>query len=214
MTDFPDDLDRRGVLIGAGAALLAGGAGSAPVITVLGDSITAGYGLKMQEALPSQLQAALARAGVPARVRGAGVNGDTTAGGLARLERAVPGDTDVCVVALGGNDLLTGVSPSRTKANLDAIVRKLKGRGITPVLAGMRAPPLLGESYQRAFDAVWPSLAKAHGVALYPFLLDGVALNPRYNLSDRIHPNAQGIRIIAERLAPVVASTLKAGRRA
>jgi len=206
------DIGRREALIGAGAALLAGGAAAAPAITVLGDSITAGYGLKAQEALPVQLQAALARAGVAARVRNAGVNGDTTSGGLARLDRAVPKDTDVCVVALGGNDLLMGVAPARTKANLDAIVRRLKARGITPVLAGMRAPPLLGAAYQQAFDAVWPSLARAHGVALYPFLLEGVALDPRFNLSDRIHPNAQGVRIIAERLAPVVAKTLKATR--
>jgi acyl-CoA thioesterase-1 len=146
---------------------------------------------------------------VAARVVGAGVAGDTTAGGLARVDRAVPKGADVCVVALGANDLLNGVPPARTKANLTAIVKRLKARGVTVVIAGMKAPPILDPAFVQAFDGVFPAVAREQGVALYPFLLDGVALNPRYNQPDRIHPNAEGVGVIAARLAPVVAGAVR-----
>jgi acyl-CoA thioesterase-1 len=197
-------------VVGAAAALaLPAAAASArtPVVAVLGDSITAGYGLPSSQALPVQLQAALASAGAAAKVVGLGVNGDTTAGGLRRVDR-VPAETDVCVVALGGNDLMLGVHPSQIRANLDGIVRKLKARGITVVLAGMRAPPLFGD-FAAQFDAAFRDVAREHKLAFYPFLLDGIFLDARYNLEDRVHPNAQGVRIIAERLAPVVAKVLR-----
>jgi acyl-CoA thioesterase-1 len=208
-------IDRRLLLAGAAATLTVGAATTlqarkVPVVTVLGDSITAGYGLKVRaETLPVQLEAELKRQGVAARVVGAGVSGDTTAAGLRRLDRDVPADTDVCVVALGANDLLNGVDPARVKANLDAIVRRLQARGVRVVVAGMRAPPLLDPAYVKAFDAAFPSVARAHGAALYPFLLDGVALDPRLNQADRLHPNGQGVAVIARRLAPVVARTVQ-----
>lgn len=179
------------------------------VVTVLGDSITAGLGLPASAALPVQLQAQLRKLGSNALVRGAGVSGDTTAGGLARVDFSVQNDTDVCIVALGGNDLLQGVDPKRTKANLDKIVAKLRARKIAVVLAGLQPPPVIGRTYAREFQAVFPAVAKAHGALLYPNLLAGVAQVARLNQRDGFHPNAQGVIVIAQGLAPVVAGALK-----
>jgi len=182
------------------------------IVTVLGDSITAGYGLAAREALPARLEKELAKAVPGARVRGAGVSGDTTAGGLARVDFSVQKDTAVCVVALGGNDLLQGLDPKQTRANLDRIIQKLKAREITVVLAGIVVPSALGRSYARDVAALYADLASKHGLALYPNLLAGVAGDRRLNQRDGIHPNAQGVAIIAARLAPVVARVLAATR--
>ena len=184
---------------GAGADL--------PVVAILGDSITAGYGLPARDALPAQLEAALAAAGTPVRVRAAGVSGDTTAGALARLDFSIQDDTDLCVVALGGNDLLQGIEPATMRANLEAIITRLKARNIPVLLAGMQAPPSYG-AYATDFAAVFEGLARDHDIPLYPFLLDGVALDPALNQDDGIHPNAAGVKVIAQRLAPVVAGAL------
>ena len=181
-----------------------------PVVTVLGDSITAGLGLPSSAALPVQLQAQLRKLGANVVVRGAGVSGDTTAGGLARVDFSVQKDTTVCIVALGGNDLLQGLDPKRTKANLDKIVARLRVRKIAVVLAGLQPPPVIGKAYAREFQAVFPAVAKAHGAILYPNLLAGVAQISRLNQSDGLHPNAQGVTVIAQGLAPVVARALKA----
>lgn len=191
----------------------AGPALAAPprVVTVLGDSITAGYGLPAASALPAQLALALKTLGVAnVVVRAAGVSGDTSAGGLARVDFSVKKDTDVAVVALGANDLLQGQDPKRTRANLDGIIRKLKARRIGVVLTGVMAPVEIGGGYARDFNAVFPALARAHGVPLYANLLDGVARRPNLNQPDGIHPNARGARIIAGKLAPVVAKALAA----
>lgn len=182
------------------------------VVTLLGDSITAGYGLAGAQALPAQLQAELNRLGANVLIRGAGVSGDTTAGGLARVDFSVQKDTDLCVVALGGNDLLQGLDPKRTQANLDKIVARLKARKISVVLAGLAPPPVIGRAYARDFQAVFPVVAKAHGAILYPNLLAGVAQTPRLNQRDGFHPNAQGVQVIARSLAPVIVRAL-AGRR-
>jgi acyl-CoA thioesterase-1 len=182
------------------------------IVTVLGDSITAGYGLAAREALPARLEKELAKAVPGARVRGAGVSGDTTAGGLARVDFSVQKDTAVCVVALGGNDLLQGLDPKQTRANLDRIIQKLKARGITVVLAGIVVPSALGRSYARDVAALYADLARKHGLARYPNLLAGVAGDRRLNQRDGIHPNAEGVAIIAARLAPVVARVLAATR--
>ncbi len=209
MANTPDDRITRRILLGVLAALPALPALAAPkVVTVLGDSITAGYGLPSREALPLKLEAELRRLGADARVRGAGVSGDTTAGGLARLDFSVRPDTAVCIVALGGNDLLQGVDPKRTRDNLDTIIRRLKARKITVVLAGMRAPPQVGGAWARDFNAVFTDLARAHKVAAYPFLLDGVMGIRSLNQRDGIHPNAAGVQVIARRLAPVVKKAL------
>ncbi len=215
----PARASRRAVLSGltlVGVAGLVGtGAMAAPrqpIVTMLGDSITAGYGLAAADALPAQLALALQRLGTPAQVRAAGVSGDTSADGLARVGFSVQADTALCLVALGGNDLLQGVDPKVLSGNLRAIIRKLKARNITVVLAGLRAPPAIGAAYAREFDAVYPALAKAERVVLYPNLLDGVALDSRLNQRDAIHPNPAGVKIIAARLAPVIARALKARR--
>lgn len=183
-------------------------AASPKVVTMLGDSITAGYGLPRAAALPHQLHLQLQKLGVPNVVRAAGVSGDTTAGGLARLDFSVQKDTDLAIVALGANDLLQGQDPKRTRANLDAIVKRLQARGIRVVLAGIAAPVEIGGAYAREFNAVFPAVAKARGVPLYPNLIAGVARNPALNQRDGIHPNARGAAIIAARLAPVVARAL------
>jgi acyl-CoA thioesterase-1 len=180
------------------------------VVTVLGDSITAGFGLPAAQAVPAQLQLALRKLGLAVQVRAAGVSGDTTAGGLARVDFSVRKDTDLAVVALGANDLLQGQDPKRTRANLDGIIRKLKARRIGVVLTGISAPIEIGGGYARDFNAIFPGLARTHGVPLYPNLLDGVARRPALNQPDGIHPNARGAQIIAGRLAPVVAKALAA----
>lgn len=194
------------LLLAAGPAL--GAPARTKIVTVLGDSITAGYGLQAKSALPYQLQLALAKLGVTAQVRAAGVSGDTTAGGLARVDFSVRKDTDVAVVALGANDLLQGQDPKRTRANLDGIVKKLKARKIGVVLTGITAPVEVGGGYARDFNAVFQAVARGNGVTLYPNLLDGVARQPGLNQADGIHPNARGAAIIAARLAPTVAKAL------
>lgn len=220
---------RRSILIGAGALGVAacGRSNEAPseersvtvtqpsaestaaskIVTILGDSITAGLGLPAADALPAQLEAMLRALGQSVRVRAAGVSGDTTAGGLARVDFSVQDDTDLCIVALGGNDMLQGIDPAAMKANLQAIVKKLKARDIGVLLAGMRAPPQYG-SYAADFDRVFIDLAKEEEVMAYPFLLNGVALDERYNQPDGIHPNAEGVKIIATGLAPIVIQAL------
>jgi len=209
-------LARRAVVAGLGAVAASGPAWSAPVsasgqkiVTLLGDSITAGYGLAAKDALPAQLELALHRLGVGAQVRGAGVSGDTTGDGLARVEFSVRADTSLCLVALGGNDLLQGDDPAQTKANLIAILARLKARHIKGALAGMRAPTQIGAGFAHDFNAAFPDAAEAGHAPLYPFLLDGVAGNAALLQGDHIHPNPAGVKIIAARLAPFVAKNLK-----
>ena len=204
---FPD---RRRFLIGLGLLTQIAAAPKPPVITVLGDSITAGLGLPARDAMPAQLQAALARRGVPAIVRAAGVSGDTSGGGLARVGFSVAGDTRLCVVTLGGNDLLQGVEPAQTKTNLRGVLAKLKARNIGAVLVGVSAPPAIGATYAREFNALYPSLAREFSVPLYANILAGVGGDPALLQKDGIHPNAEGARRIGEALAPVVAKALKA----
>lgn len=201
---------RRALVAGALAAWPAAAlAQRAPIITLLGDSITAGLGLPASAALPAQLQAELRRLGSKAVVRGAGVSGDTTAGGLARVDFSVQRDTDLCLVALGGNDLLQGLDPKRTRANLDKIVARLKARKIGVVLAGLQPPPVIGRAYAQEFRGVFPAVAKTHGVTLYPNLLAGVAQVPDLNQRDGFHPNAKGVAVIAKGLAPILVRALR-----
>ncbi|WP_165185639.1 arylesterase [Caulobacter soli] len=206
-------LDRRRVLAGL---LLATQAAAGPkplpkppVITVLGDSITAGLGLPARDAMPAQLQASLTRMGVVAQVRAAGVSGDTSGGGLARVNFSVAPDTALCVVALGGNDLLQGIEPRVTKANLRAILQSLRNRKIGVVLVGVGAPPLIGVAYAREFNAVYPALAREFSAPLYPNILAGVGGSRQLMQGDGIHPNAAGARIIGDKLAPLVAQALR-----
>ena len=182
------------------------------VVTVLGDSITAGYGLPLAAALPNQLHLALTKLGVPNLVRAAGVSGDTLADGLARVDFSVQKDTDVAVVALGGNDLLQGQDVGRARASLDGIVKKLQVRRIGVVIAGIAAPSEVGGPYARDFNAAFATVARTRGAPLYPDLLAGVGRNAALKQRDGIHPNARGVQIIAARLAPIVAKALAARR--
>jgi acyl-CoA thioesterase-1 len=190
----------------AGLAAAAPAAAKGPVhVLALGDSLTAGYGLPSDQAFPVRLQAALKARGIDAVVDNAGVSGDTTAGGLARLDWTLNGAKPrFAIVALGGNDGLRGLDPATTRANLDAILTKLRAAGVRVLLAGMLAPPNLGRDYGREFNAIFPELAAKHRVALYPFFLDGVAADPALNQADGIHPNAKGVDIIVQRILPDV----------
>ncbi|PHK96202.1 arylesterase [Pseudoroseomonas rhizosphaerae] len=178
-------------------------------LLILGDSITAGYGLAPEEAFPAQLQRLLREAGEAVRVIPAGVSGDTTAGGRARLDWALADRPQAVIVALGGNDGLRGLPPADSHANLDDILNRLKARGLPTLLAGMLAPPNLGADYGRDFAATFTRLAEAHPEAVfYPFLLEGVAGEPALNQPDRIHPNARGAAEMARRMLPAVRELL------
>jgi len=201
---------RRRFLVGLGLMTQIGAAPKPAIVTILGDSITAGLGLPARDAMPAQLQSALRTMGVDVVVRAAGVSGDTSGGGLARVGFSATSDTTLCVVALGGNDLLQGLEPSQTKANLRAVLQKLKARGIRAVLVGVGAPPMIGAAYAREFNAVYPSLAREFAVPLYPNILAGVGGNPALIQRDGLHPNAEGAKRIGQALAPIVAKALKA----
>ena len=181
-----------------------------PLLLALGDSLTAGYGLQPHESFPRQLEALLRERHLGATVVNAGVSGDTSAGGLARLPRVLGRLTarpDLAIVELGANDLLRGIAPERMRDNLDAILRELGRCGIPVLLADMWAPPFLGAFAER-YNGVFPALARAHGVPLYPFFLAEVAGDPALTLRDRIHPNAQAIGIVARRILPHVAAAV------
>ena len=178
-------------------------------LVVLGDSLTAGLGLPPGKAFPDRLQAALRARGLDVDVLNAGVSGDTAADGLARYDWAVPANADALIVELGANDMLRGLEPEATKKALSAILDKAHAARLPTLIAGMRAAPNLGAEYDRAFDAIYPALAKDHDVALYPFFLDGVAGDSKLNQADGMHPTAEGVGVIVERIAPSVEEILK-----
>lgn len=178
---------------------------SAPVkIVVLGDSLTAGLGLPVGEGFVSRLQAALTANGYAAEIANAGVSGNTAADGLARLDWSVPSGTEAVILELGANDMLRGLSPQVTGEALAAILRRLAERHVHVLLCGMRAAPNLGSSYAKAFEGIYPDLAAAFGVPLYPFFLDGVAADPKLLQPDGLHPNAAGVNAIVARILPSV----------
>ena len=168
-----------------------------PRIVFLGDSLTAGYGLAKEESVPSLIQARLRAEKYPYEVVNAGVSGDTSAGGLSRLDWSLEGDVRILVIELGANDGLRGVPVAALKRNLTEIITRARARGITVVLTGMEAPPNFGAVYTEEFRQVYRDLAKAHDVTFIPFYLDGVAGIPSLNIADGIHPNAEGSRLIA-----------------
>ena len=173
-------------------------------ILVLGDSLTAGWGLPAEAAFPAQLQRALAAQGRAVTVLDGGMSGDTSAGGLARLDWALGGHPDAVIVELGANDGLRGADPTELQANLDAILTRLDQAGLPTLLAGMRAPPNYGKDYADRFAAVYARLAQTHKVVFYPFFLDGVAGRPGLNQADGMHPAAQGVAEIVRRIRPTV----------
>ncbi|MFQ5955963.1 MAG: arylesterase [Kiloniellales bacterium] len=182
-------------------------------LVVFGDSLTAGYGLPAAAAFPAQLERALTARGLDVVVVNAGVSGDTTAGGLARLDWTLAEGPDALILALGANDALRGIDPQLTYDNLDRILSRLGERGVMVLLAGMLAPPNLGRAYGDRFDAIFPRLAEEHGVPLYPFFLDGVAAEPALNLGDGLHPNEAGVAVMVARITPYVLRLIDRLRR-
>lgn len=183
----------------------AGQAQEKPVkILALGTSLTQGYGLPPGTEFTVQLQAALKRAGIAATVINAGVSGDTSAGGLARLDWSLADKPDAAIIELGSNDMLRGLPPAQTEKNLRAILTRLKAAKVKVLLTGMKAQRNLGADYVKSFDGIYPRLAKEFGVLFYPFMLDGVALNPKLNQADRIHPNPEGVKVMVARMLPLV----------
>lgn len=179
-------------------------------IVAFGDSLSAGYNLPHDAAFPNQLETALAEQGLNVRVVNAGVSGDTTAGGVARLDWMLGDAPDLVIVELGANDALRGIAPTQVEANLDAILTRLTAEGVGVVLAGMYAPPNMGAEYAQSFNALYPRLAERHGVPLYPFFLDGVAAERDLLQSDGMHPTAEGVAEIVRRILPTVQQALKA----
>lgn len=181
------------------------------LIVAFGDSLSAGYGLKLTESFPVQLEAALRRSGTAAQVYNAGVSGDTTAQGRARLGfvlNSLKVKPDLVILQLGGNDMLRAIDPAQTEANLSAILTELKKRRIPVLLAGMLAAPNLGKTYQTRFDAVYPKLSRQYGAKLYPFFLNGVTGNRTLLLRDGIHPTAKGVGVVVVGILPQVKGAL------
>ncbi len=181
------------------------------LVVAFGDSLYAGYGVLPQESFPARLQKALAARGIAATVRNAGVSGDTSSAGLRRLAFTLDGldrKPDLVMVNLGGNDMLRGIDPMETRANLTAICQELKRRGVPILLTGMVAAPNMGRDYADRFNVIYPDLAKRYGATLYPFFLDGVVTDRALMLPDSIHPNPKGIDAIVGKVAPVVAGVL------
>lgn len=181
------------------------------LIVAFGDSLSAGYGLRPGQGFAPRLEATLRAQRVPVRVHNAGVSGDTTAAGRARLGwvlNAIKAKPDLVIVELGGNDMLRGIPPAQTRANLDAIVGELKRRNIRVVIAGMLASPNMGPAYGRAFNTIYPALAQKHGAALYPFFMRGVAGNRTLLLKDGVHPNPEGVNVVVRGITPVVRKAL------
>lgn len=177
-------------------------------IAVLGDSLAAGYGVAPQQAFPVRLQAALQKQARNVTLLNHGVSGDTTAGGVERIDWMLADKPDIVLVELGANDALRGSDPAGTERNLDAIITKLKDAGVTVWLAGMLAPRNYGPEYAAQFDGLYKRLAAKHGVPLYPFFLDGVAQDPALNQADGIHPNPKGVDIVVERILPFITKNL------
>jgi acyl-CoA thioesterase-1 len=182
------------------------------LILAFGDSLYAGYGVAQNESFPHELQQALQSAGLSVEVRNAGVSGETTQGGLERLDftlDGLPRRPDLLLLGLGGNDMLRGIDPARTEANLRQMLDKLRARKIPVMLTGMLAAPNMGPDYAARFNAIYPALAKDYDVPLYPFFLDGVIGNTKLMQADTVHPNAAGVDVVVKRIAPQVRATLE-----
>jgi acyl-CoA thioesterase-1 len=173
-------------------------------ILALGDSLTAGFMLPAEDAFPAKLEKALRAAGYDVIISNAGVSGDTTAGGRARLDWALADQPTHAIVELGANDALRGLEPSLAYANLDAILGRLREHEVKTLLTGMLAPRNLGPDYGREFDGIYPRLEAKYGIPLYPFFLEGVALHPENTLADGLHPNADGVDVIVRGILPLV----------
>ena len=201
------------ILASALLTLASGPACAAPIkILAFGTSLTQGYGLPPGTEYTAVLQENLKAAGIDAKIINAGVSGDTSADGLSRLDWSLADKPQAAIVEMGSNDALRGLAPAQTEKNLNAILTKLKAAHVAVLLCGMHAPRNLGPEYAAQFDAIYPRLAKQYGVLFYPFILDGVALNPKLNQADGIHPNPAGVKIIVSRILPYVQQLIGARR--
>jgi acyl-CoA thioesterase-1 len=171
-----------------------------------GDSLMAGYQLPQEDALPAQLQRQLTAKGHEVVITNAGVSGDTTSGGLSRVDWSVPDGTDGVILELGANDALRGIAPEQTEKNLEEIIMRLKERDIPIFFVGMLAPPNMGDDYGQKFNAIYPRLAEKYDLPLYPFVLDGVITDRSLLLDDGMHPNTEGLKLMAERMLPLAES--------
>jgi acyl-CoA thioesterase-1 len=196
------------IVLATSGATGATAAAAPPRILALGDSLTAGYGLAADQAFPVRLQARLKADGVDADVINGGVSGDTTAGGLSRLNWALADKPDYILLELGANDMLRGIDPKVTEDNLDKILARLAADHTKVMLFGMRAAANWGDDYRQAFEAIYPALAAKYKIPLYPFFLDGVALDPTLTQPDGLHPNERGVAILVDRIAPFVERAL------
>ena len=179
-------------------------------LVVLGDSLSAGYGLPAASAFPVRLQKALKDRGVDVDMINAGVSGDTSSGGRDRVDWSVPEGTEAVILELGANDALRGLDPQLTRSALSDILTRLKARGVAVLLCGMVAPPNYGSDYAARFNAIYPDLAKSFGVPLYPFFLEGVAADAKLNQADGLHPTAEGVDAIVRNILPAVEAFLGA----
>ena len=184
------------------------GAAHVPLIVDFGDSLTAGYGLPAGQAFPARLEAWLRERGIAARVVNAGISGGTTATGVSALDWALADKPDVVILALGGNDALRGIDPATVRGNLEKMIVKIQASGAKLLLVGMLAPTNWGEDYKRAFDKIYPELARIYHVPLYPFFLEGVVMKPELNQPDGIHPNERGVAVLVDKIAPMIAGLI------
>jgi acyl-CoA thioesterase I len=198
----------EGVAVPALAQSSAAENGAPIKMVVLGDSLSAGFGLSGSDAFPAKLQKALRAKGIALDMTNAGVSGDTASGGRDRLDWSVPQGTEAVIVELGANDALRGTDPAVTRAALADILAQLKVRGVAVMLCGMLAPPNYGADFAARFNSIYPDLAKAYHVPLYPFFLEGVAANPKLNQADGMHPTAEGVDIIVKNILPSVEAFL------
>ncbi|WP_244481267.1 arylesterase [Rhizobium sp. Leaf371] len=201
----------RALFLAALAGLIAAGPlRAAPIELVgFGDSLMAGYQLPPADAFPARLEKALRDKGLDVSISNAGVSGDTTSGGLARIDWSVPDGTKGVILELGANDALRGIPPEESRKNLVAMIEKLKARGIGVLLVGMLAPPNMGGDYADRFNPIYPDLAKTYAIPLYPFFLDGVVQDAGLKIEDGMHPNPKGVGVMVERMLPVVETFLQ-----
>ena len=178
-------------------------------IVAFGDSLSAGYELPERDGFSKQLEAALKAKGLNVVVENSAVSGDTSSGGLERLDWSIADGTDLVVLELGANDALRGIDPALTRSNIDQMIQRLKARNIKVVLAGMLAPPNMGADYTEPFNAIYPELAAQHQVVLYPFFMDGVVTKSDLKLNDGLHPNAKGVAVIVASILPTIEAELK-----
>ncbi len=173
-------------------------------IVAFGDSIMAGYEIAKEDAFPAQLEKALKDKGYDIAITNASVSGDTTAGGLSRLDWSIPDGTDGVILELGANDALRGISPAESRQNLMAMIERLKERGIPVLLSGMQAPPNMGSDYAAKFNPIYPDLADQYGLVLYPLMIEAYVLDPKLKISDGLHPNPQGVAAMTESFLPTM----------